>query len=30
MAQGLGISGVPFFVFDGKFAVNHLIKAYDD
>ena len=22
MAQGLGISGVPFFVFDGKFAVN--------
>ncbi|MFD5867489.1 DsbA family oxidoreductase [Corynebacterium sp. NPDC060344] len=22
MAQGLGITGVPFFVFDGKFAVN--------
>ncbi|MFC3848731.1 DsbA family oxidoreductase [Corynebacterium hansenii] len=22
IAQGLGISGVPFFVFDGKFAVN--------
>ncbi|WP_295627575.1 DsbA family oxidoreductase [uncultured Corynebacterium sp.] len=22
MAEGLGISGVPFFVFDGKFAVN--------